>query len=55
MRIALLSDIDGNAIALDAVLADIAALGGADEYGGLGDLMALGPQPVTVLERLPAR
>ena len=52
MRLALLSDIHGNAIALDAVLADIAALGGADEYWVLGDLVALGPQPVTVLERL---
>lgn len=52
MRIALLSDIHGNAIALDAVLADSAALGGVDEYWVLGDLVALGPQPVTVLERL---
>lgn len=52
MRLALLSDIHGNAIALDAVLADIAALGGVDEYWVLGDLVAVGPQPVAVLERL---
>lgn len=54
MRIALLSDIHGNAIALDAVLADIAAQGGVDEYWILGDLVAIGPQPVAVLERLHA-
>lgn len=52
MRIALLSDIHGNAIALDAVLADIEAQGSVDEYWALGDLVALGPQPVAVLERL---
>lgn len=54
MRIALLSDIHGNAIALDAVLADIAAQGGVDETWVLGDLVAVGPQPVAVLERLHA-
>lgn len=52
MRIALLSDIHGNAIALAAVLADIVAQGGVDEYWVLGDLVALGPQPVAVLESL---
>jgi predicted phosphodiesterase len=52
MRIALLSDIHGNSIALDAVLADIARQGGADTYWVLGDLAALGPDPVGVLERL---
>ena len=54
MRIALLSDIHGNAIALDAVLTDIAMQGGVDEYWILGDLVAVGPQPVAVLERLQA-
>jgi predicted phosphodiesterase len=54
MRIALLSDIHGNVIALDAVLADIAAQGGVDEYWILGDLVAIGPQPVAVLARLQA-
>ena len=52
MRVALLSDIHGNLTALDAVLADIAHRGGADEYWILGDLVATGPQPVEVLERL---
>lgn len=54
MRIALISDIHGNTIALDAVLADIEALGGVDEMWVLGDLVALGPEPVGVLERLTA-
>lgn len=52
MRIALLSDIHGNLIALDAVLADIQAQGGADAFWLLGDLVAVGPQPVQVLERI---
>ena len=51
-RIALLSDIHGNSVALDAVLADIAERGGADEYWILGDLVALGPDPVGVLRKL---
>ena len=54
MRIALLADIHGNYFALDAVLADISAAGGVDEYWVLGDLVAIGPQPVDVLERLRA-
>ncbi len=54
MRLALLSDIHGNPIALDAVLADIEAQGGADAYWVLGDLAAIGYDPVTVLERLVA-
>jgi putative phosphoesterase len=52
LRIALLADIHGNRIALDAVLADIDKRGGADAYWVMGDLVALGPQPVAVLERL---
>src|SRR5690349_11048368 len=52
MRIALLSDIHGNLIALDAVLADIQAQGGVDAFWLLGDLVAIGPQPVCVLERI---
>jgi predicted phosphodiesterase len=51
-KIALLSDIHGNSLALDAVLADIIQQGGADDYWVLGDLVALGPDPVGVLERL---
>ena len=52
LRIALLADIHGNRLALDAVLDDVERRGGADEYWVLGDLVALGPQPVEVLERL---
>ncbi|MBI5082182.1 MAG: metallophosphoesterase family protein [Chloroflexi bacterium] len=52
MRIAIFSDIHGNSIALDAVLADIQTRGGVDEYWILGDLVAIGHDPLGVLERL---
>ena len=52
MRLALFSDIHGNSIALDAVLADIQTQGGVDEYWVLGDLVAIGHDPIGVLERL---
>lgn len=52
MRLALFSDVHGNSIALDAVLADIQAQGGVDEYWVLGDLAAIGHDPVGTLERL---
>lgn len=51
MRIALISDIHGNSIALDAVLADIEGQGGVDGYWLLGDFSAMGFDPVGVLER----
>ncbi|ETX07934.1 MAG: hypothetical protein ETSY2_08330 [Candidatus Entotheonella gemina] len=54
VHIAFLSDIHGNGLALDAVLDDIDAQGGVDEYWLLGDLVAIGPQPVEVLEKLSA-
>jgi predicted phosphodiesterase len=54
MRVALLSDIHGNSVALEAVLNDIALQGGADAYWILGDLVALGPDPIHVLEQLSA-
>lgn len=54
MRIAVLSDIHGNSLAFDAVLADIDAHGGVDGYWILGDLVALGPDPVGVLTRVQA-
>ena len=54
MRIALLADIHGNGIALDAVLADIQQRGGVDGYWILGDLCAIGPDPAYVVERLHA-
>ena len=52
MRMALLSDIHGNSVALDAVLGDIAAQGGVEVLWVLGDLVAHGPDPVGVLDRL---
>ena len=53
-RIAILADIHGNSIALDAVLADLEARSGADAYWVLGDLAAIGPDPIGTLERLAA-
>jgi len=52
MRIALFSDIHGNSIALDAVLKDIQDQGGVDLYWVLGDLVAIGHDPVGTLDRL---
>jgi putative phosphoesterase len=52
MRVAILSDIHGNSLALDAVLADIEAQGGVDHFWLLGDYVALGPDPAGVLARL---
>lgn len=52
MRVAILSDIHGNSLALDAVLADIAAQGGVEQFWLLGDYVALGPDPAGVLARL---
>lgn len=54
MKIAILSDIHGNRLALDAVLADIEAQGGVDATWILGDLCALGPQPLLALEAIRA-
>ncbi|WP_195210579.1 metallophosphoesterase family protein [Actinomarinicola tropica] len=51
-RLALLSDVHANLVALDAVLADLATLAPVDEVWALGDLVAIGPDPVGVLERL---
>ena len=52
MRIALLSDIHGNPIALDAVLSDIAVQGAVDAYWVLGDFSGLGYDPAAVIERV---
>ena len=51
MRIAILSDIHGNLVALDAVLADARAQG-AEQFWVIGDFSAIGPDPVAVLDRL---
>jgi predicted phosphodiesterase len=52
MKIAVLSDIHGNSIALQAVLTDIEKQGGVEEYLILGDLVALGHDPVKVMQLL---
>nr|HET6904860.1 metallophosphoesterase family protein [Ktedonobacteraceae bacterium] len=54
MRLAILSDIHGNPLALDAVLADIQSQGEVDAYWVLGDFAALGYDPVTPLEHITA-
>jgi putative phosphoesterase len=51
VRIALVSDLHGNELAFDAVLAD-ARNAGFDELVCLGDVATLGPRPQAVLARL---
>ncbi len=52
MRLAVLSDIHGNLAALEAVLADLSAAGGADATWCLGDLAAFGPRPAECIRRI---
>jgi predicted phosphodiesterase len=54
MRLAVLSDIHGNLVALETVLADLEALGGADVTWVLGDLAMGGPRPVECIRRIKA-
>lgn len=54
MKIALLADIHGNDLALQAVLTDIERQGGVDAFWVLGDLAAIGHAPVKVLDILAA-
>jgi putative phosphoesterase len=51
MRIAIISDIHGNCVALDAVLNDIKQTG-VDQIVCLGDAIQGGPQPAEVVARL---
>jgi putative phosphoesterase len=51
MRLALVSDLHGNELALERVLAD-AARAGFDRLVCLGDVATLGPRPKAVLDRL---
>jgi predicted phosphodiesterase len=51
IRVALISDIHGNCVALDAVLADLAGRA-VDEVVCLGDVAAGGPQPREVIARV---
>ena len=52
MRVALLSDIHANLVALEAVLAEIAE---ADEVWDMGDTVGYGPDPAAVLAALAER
>jgi putative phosphoesterase len=52
MRIAVLSDVHGNLLALDACLADLESQGGAEAIAVAGDLCLDGPKPKKVLQRL---
>jgi predicted phosphodiesterase len=51
-RIAVIADIHGNSLALDAVLEDIKRNGGVEAYWFLGDYVAIGPDPLGVMQRL---
>ncbi|MBI3748842.1 MAG: metallophosphoesterase family protein [Chloroflexi bacterium] len=51
MRIAVISDVHGNLLALDAVLA---SAGAVDAVWHLGDVVGYGPEPDAVVERLAA-
>jgi predicted phosphodiesterase len=53
-RLAAISDIHGNLLALEAVLADIEAQGTPDAIWALGDLAAFCPWPSETLARLQA-
>ena len=53
MRTALIADIHGNLVSLDAVLADIDRRG-VDRVVCLGDVAATGPQPRETIERVAA-
>ena len=54
MRIAVMSDIHGNCVGLDAVLGDLQAQA-VDQIVCLGDAVQGGPQPAQVVGRLPCR
>ena len=51
MKIAFISDLHANLVALEAVLADIGSVG-VDEIICLGDIASLGPQPCEVTDRI---
>ncbi len=52
MRLAILSDVHGNLVALEAVLSDLDAQGPFDGLGVAGDLCEWGPQPRETLDRV---
>lgn len=54
LRVAIFSDVHGNPIALDAVLADIERAGGVDAHWFVGDAAMIGFDPVGAVHRLTA-
>lgn len=52
MKYAIISDIHGNSIGLDAVFTAIEAQGGVDGWFVLGDHCTIGADPIGVIERL---
>lgn len=54
MRLAVLSDFHGNYLAVEAALADLKTVGGADVVWVLGDLAAFGPRPAACIARARA-
>ena len=52
MRVAVFSDVHGNPIAFDAVLADIETVGGVDAHWFVGDAAAMGFDPAGAVERI---
>ena len=55
MKIALIADVHGNDVALQAVFTDIDTQGNIDHIYIVGDLIAIGPQTNEVLKRIFAR
>jgi predicted phosphodiesterase len=51
VKLGLISDVHGNRTALEAVIADATEVG-VDSWLALGDLVAIGPEPVATLERV---
>lgn len=52
MRVAIVSDVHGNLVGLNACLDDLTGQGGSDEIVAAGDLCMDGPKPKAVLDRL---
>ncbi|GAB4517009.1 MAG: metallophosphoesterase family protein [Anaerolineae bacterium] len=52
MKLAVLSDIHGNLVALEAVLTDVQSVGEVDMVWVLGDLAAFGPRPSECIKRI---
>lgn len=52
MKLAVISDIHGNLVAMEAALADLESVGEVDKLWILGDLAAFGPRPSECLDRV---